>query len=75
MTMLKEISEVEWIEICDLNDIIPNTGVAALINNLQIALFRVGNEQQVYALSNQDPFSQAFVISRGIIGDLNNISA
>lgn len=72
MTMLKEISEVEWIEICDLDDIIPNTGVAALINNQQIALFRVGNEQQVYALSNQDPFSQAFVISRGIIGDLQD---
>ena len=35
----------------------------------QIAIF-VGSEKRVYALSNQDPFSKAFVMSRGIIGDL-----
>ncbi len=27
-------------------------------------------QKRVYALSNQDPFSKAFVMSRGIIGDL-----
>ncbi|WP_425916918.1 nitrite reductase small subunit NirD [Acinetobacter sp. TSRC1-2] len=70
MTILKEMNELEWVEICSLDDIIPNTGVGALINEQQIALFRVGNEKRVYALSNQDPFSQAFVMSRGIIGDL-----
>ncbi|MFD1439405.1 nitrite reductase small subunit NirD [Acinetobacter terrae] len=73
MTILKEMNltqELNWIEICSLDDITPNTGVGALINEQQIALFRVGNEKRVYALSNQDPFSQAFVMSRGIIGDL-----
>jgi nitrite reductase (NADH) large subunit len=30
----------------------------------------VGHEKRVYALSNKDPFSQANVMSRGIIGDL-----
>lgn len=73
MTILKEINqtqELDWVEICRLDDITPNTGVGALINNQQIALFRVGCEKRVYALSNQDPFSQAFVMSRGIIGDL-----
>ena len=70
MTILKEMNELEWVEICSLDDITPNTGVGALINDQQIALFRVGNEKRVYALSNQDPFSQAYVMSRGIIGDL-----
>ena len=73
MTILKEmnlIQELEWVEICHLDDITPNTGVGALINEQQIALFRVGCEKRVYALSNQDPFSKAFVMSRGIIGDL-----
>lgn len=73
MTILKEMNrtqEIDWVEICRLDDITPNTGVGALINNQQIALFRVGCEKRVYALSNQDPFSQAFVMSRGIIGDL-----
>ena len=73
MTILKEmnaIDELDWIEICHLDDITPNTGVGAIVEDQQIALFRVGHEKRVYALSNQDPFSQAFVMSRGILGDL-----
>ena len=70
MTILKEMNDLDWVEICSLDDITQNTGVGALIENQQIAIFRVGNEKRVYALSNQDPFSQAFVMSRGIIGDL-----
>jgi NAD(P)H-dependent nitrite reductase small subunit len=70
MTILKDMNELDWVEICALDDITPNTGVGALIENQQIAIFRVGEEQRVYALSNQDPFSQAYVMSRGIIGDL-----
>ena len=70
MTILKEMNELEWIDVCDLNDLTANTGVGALIADQQIAIFRVGNEKRVYALSNQDPFSKAFVMSRGIIGDI-----
>ena len=70
MTILKDMNELDWVEICALDDITPNTGVGALIENQQIAIFRVGEEKRVYALSNQDPFSQAYVMSRGIIGDL-----
>lgn len=70
MTILKNMNELNWVEVCALEDITPNTGVAALVEDQQIALFRIGNEKRVYALSNQDPFSQAFVMSRGIIGDL-----
>jgi len=70
MTILKEMNELDWVEICALEDITPNTGVGALIENQQIAIFRVGSEKRVYALSNQDPFSKAFVMSRGIVGDL-----
>ncbi|OTG69057.1 nitrite reductase (NAD(P)H) small subunit [Acinetobacter sp. ANC 4470] len=73
MTILKEVNltqELDWIEICSLDDITPNTGVGAIVEDQQIALFRVGHEKRVYALSNQDPFSQAFVMSRGILGDL-----
>lgn len=73
MTILKEMKltqQLDWIEICRLDDITPNTGVGALINEQQIALFRVGHEKRVYALSNQDPFSQAYVMSRGIVGDI-----
>ena len=70
MTILKEMNELDWVDVCALDDVTPNTGVGALIEHQQIAIFRVGAEKRVYALSNQDPFSQAFVMSRGIIGDL-----
>ncbi|HVT09883.1 MAG TPA: nitrite reductase small subunit NirD [Polyangia bacterium] len=58
-----------WIDTCALDDISPATGVAALIGDRQIALIRPDEGERVYGLSNYDPFSQAFVISRGIVGD------
>ena len=70
MTILKDMNELDWLDICALQDITPNTGVGALLGQQQVAIFRVGSEKRVYALSNQDPFSKAFVMSRGIIGDL-----
>jgi nitrite reductase (NADH) large subunit len=73
MTILNDknmLPDQNWVEVCDLNDITPNTGVGALVEGQAIALFRIGTEKRVYALSNKDPFSQANVMSRGIIGDL-----
>ena len=61
--------------ICRLEDIVPNTGVAALVNGRQVAVFRIGNgglcDDSVHAIGNFDPFSRANVLSRGIVGDLN----
>jgi len=58
-----------WIGVCSLDDIPPACGVAALIGDRQIALIRPDEGDRVYALSNYDPFSEAFVIARGIVGD------
>ena len=63
------VSAPEWFDVCALADIAPASGVAALIAERQIALVRPGDGEQVFALSNYDPFSEAFVISRGIVGD------
>ncbi|MDC5509989.1 nitrite reductase small subunit NirD [Acinetobacter baumannii] len=60
----------QWIDVCALDDLIPNTGAGALVGGQAVAIFRVGHEKRVYVLSNKDPFSQANVMSRGIIGDL-----
>lgn len=65
-----------WIDICALDDILPDTGAAALLGGpgrRQIALVRVGDGEEVYALDNFDPFSHAFVIARGIVGDRGGI--
>ena len=53
--------------ICILDDIIPETGVCALIDGKQIAIFRT-KQNDLFALDNYDPFSQANVLSRGLIG-------
>jgi nitrite reductase (NADH) small subunit len=60
-----------WITVCPLSRIIPNTGVCALVDDQQVAIFRVG--EAVYGIDNYDPFSQAFVISRGIVGDRQGV--
>lgn len=62
-----------WENICPLERIFPNTGVCALVHGKQIAVFRVGEGMEVYAIDNYDPFSKAYVLSRGIVGDKNGI--
>ena len=63
----------QWVTVCTIEQILPNTGVCALVKGQQIAVFRVGDGTEIYALSNYDPFSKAFVLSRGILGDRNGI--
>ena len=55
-----------WIDVCPIEVIVPGRGVCALVGPHQVAIFRVGDE--LFALSNYDPFSRAFVLSRGIVG-------
>ena len=63
-----------WITVCQLDRILPNTGVCALINGQQVAIFRVGDGDRLYAIGNYDPFSKAYVLSRGIVGDRNGVA-
>ena len=56
-----------WVDVCSLDDLVPERGVCALVGAHQVAVFRVDGDQ-LFALSNFDPFSQAFVLSRGIVG-------
>ena len=58
-----------WVDVCSLDAIAPNTGVCALVAGEQVAISRVGNGDEVYAIGDYDPFSKAFVLSRGLVGD------
>ena len=58
----------EWHDVCAVDDVLPGTGVAALLDGEQIAIIRT-RDGHFAALSNFDPFSKAFVIARGIVGD------
>jgi nitrite reductase (NADH) small subunit len=72
-TASTSIETHQWVTVCNLSDIQPNTGVCALIGEAQVAIFRIGETDEVYAIGNYDPFSKAFVLSRGIIGDRKGI--
>lgn len=70
---MRAAPETAWTDICALDEIVPDTGVCALVGRRQVAVFRVGPGNDVYALSNFDPFSKAFVLSRGIVGDRGGV--
>ena len=58
--------------ICGVAALVPNSGVAALVDDVSMALFYLpGEEPNVYAVANLDPFSAVSVLSRGIVGDKN----
>ncbi|MGH4014702.1 MAG: nitrite reductase small subunit NirD [Pseudonocardiaceae bacterium] len=60
--------QAHWTAVCRYDDLIPERGVAALVDGHPVALFRT-HDGALYALSNLDPFSRASVLSRGIVGD------
>ncbi|HZQ27008.1 MAG TPA: nitrite reductase small subunit NirD [Acidimicrobiales bacterium] len=62
-----------WVDVCALDDLALDRGSCALVGPYQVALFRVSPHGHVYALSNFDPFSRAYVLSRGIVGSKGDV--
>ncbi len=59
-----------WLDVCHIDELQPDSGVCALVDGKQVAIFYLVRQGTVYALSNFDPFCQANVLSRGMIGDI-----
>ena len=70
--MHRDQSASAWTAICDVDQIVPNTGVCALLQGQQVAVFHLddGSEPRVFAIGNYDPNSEASVLSRGLVGNL-----
>jgi nitrite reductase (NADH) small subunit len=62
----------EWVTVCQLSDVIDDIGLCALVKEHQVAIFRLSGSDELYAIDNHDPFSNANVISRGMCGDLKD---
>ncbi|MGS2613740.1 nitrite reductase small subunit NirD [Micromonospora sp. LZ34] len=60
-----------WTPICPLDRLEPDRGVAALVDGVQVALFRTAGE--VFAVDNLDPVAGAYVLSRGIVGSRRGV--
>lgn len=63
----------DWVSVCTKQQLIPERGVAVLVRDQQVALFRVtggDGSDFIYAVGHRDPFCDANVIARGIVGSV-----
>ena len=56
-----------WVAVCRVDDVQRERGVCAVVAGRQVAILRTWNDEW-YAVGQRDPFSGAFVLSRGIVG-------
>jgi len=71
MTMTANKQRV-WTAVCRYAELTPGRGVAALVDGVQIAVFRT-TPGELYAIGNRDPYSGAYVISRGVTGSRDGV--
>jgi nitrite reductase (NADH) small subunit len=73
MTELNLVPNEKWEAVCTEADLVANSGICALVQGQQVAIYYLPNENpSIYALSNWDPIGEANVMSRGIIGSLSD---
>jgi len=58
-----------WTRVCELSRLLPERGVPALVDGRPVALFLL-DDGSVHAVGHQDPFSNANVMARGIVGSV-----
>ncbi|MBJ7538457.1 nitrite reductase small subunit NirD [Marinomonas transparens] len=64
---------MQWKLVCKQSDLVVGAGVAAMVNGEQVALFYVPeSEEKVFAIANWDPIGKANVLSRGLVGHLQD---
>ena len=61
-----------WTAICPYERIEPERGVAALVDGVQVAIFRT-HDGELLAISNFDPYGRAHVLARGIVGSRGDV--
>jgi nitrite reductase (NADH) small subunit len=61
-----------WVDVVALDELTPGRGVAALVGGCQVAIFLVAGGE-LFAVDNHDPFSETYVLSRGLVGDRDGV--
>jgi nitrite reductase (NADH) small subunit len=67
MTAQTVVRQGTWVSVCRLDQLRVDVGAAALVEGVQVALFRL-DQQEVRAVGNLDPYGGANIMSRGIVG-------
>jgi nitrite reductase (NADH) small subunit len=57
-----------WRVVCDVSFLTPDRGASARVGGDRVAVFRLSSGE-LRAIDDFDPFSGAYVLSRGIVGD------
>jgi nitrite reductase (NADH) small subunit len=57
----------EWVAVCRVDDLQREWPVCAVVHGRQVAVVRTFDDV-LHAVGQRDPFSGAFVMSRGIVG-------
>lgn len=67
-------TSVQWEEVCHVSDLVPNSGVCALVRECEVALFTLSTADglAVFGLSNYDPIGKANVMYRGLVGSIED---
>lgn len=60
-----------WQSVCKVSQIAPDTGVCALVDGKQVAIFKQARSEQLFAIGNYDPAGKANVLSRGMLAELD----
>ena len=61
------VADPQWLAVCTWDQLTPERAVCALAQGRQVAVVRT-HDDALYAVGNRDPFTGAFVMSRGIVG-------
>ena len=68
---MSPVVTLDWTPVCPLDRLDPDRGVAALVNGVQVAVFRTAHG--LYAVDNLDPVGGAYVMSRGLVGSRGGV--
>lgn len=60
-----------WIDVCPIDRITIDRGVAALISGIPVAIFRLVGDD-LFAIDHVEPFTGTPVLARGIVGSVGH---
>ncbi|NOY41858.1 MAG: nitrite reductase small subunit NirD [Planctomycetes bacterium] len=66
-------AQEEWVPVGTVNDFPRDGGAAIKYGDVQIAVFNFATRGEWYACQNMCPHKNAFVLSRGILGDVGTV--
>jgi nitrite reductase (NADH) small subunit len=67
--------DATWVDVCAVGEVPLERGVAALIGDVQVALFRllVDGAEHLFAVDHRDPAAQVNVMARGLLGSAGDV--